>query len=77
MAGTDLKNLPIEKSISESSFVDYQTMERRYFEHFYWCPSVKPSNGKSESSDNEPLLIDQIKGMENQSLIHHVNCHDS
>jgi len=58
----DLLDLPIEKSISQTSFLDYQSVERRYFEHFYWCPSLRLSNENLEAPENEPAFTNHIKG---------------
>ncbi len=60
----------IEESIDKTSVSGYEVVEKRYYEHYYWCPGFKKSQLKNENNPDEGFemkedtLLSQIKSIQ-------------
>jgi hypothetical protein len=67
MGVEDLIIPSIEESIDKTSVRDYEVVEKRYYEHYYWCPGFKKPQLKNEKNPDEGVemkedpLLSQIK----------------
>jgi hypothetical protein len=58
----------IEESICKTSVRNYELVEERYYEQFFWCPALKKpkqktGDGQEELEEKEDIFLSQIKSI--------------